>query len=67
MSSSHYIIVARHEDGRLELPLGDLTIYGCDPEAEAELFRGICQQYDDEWSLCWYQPMGDFYSGMIKT
>lgn len=63
MSSSHYIIVARHEDGRLELPLGDMTIYGCEPEGEEEMFYRIRKQYTEEWTLAWYQPMGAFYSG----
>ena len=44
MSSAHLIIVARnHETGEVQLPLEDMTLYGCEPEGEASLLQSICR------------------------
>lgn len=63
MSSAHYIIVARHDKtGELRLPLGDLTLYGCDPEAEEQLLLRICGEFDQDWTVSIYAPK-EFYGG----
>lgn len=64
MSSAHYVIIARHDaTGKLELPLGDLTLYGCEPEGEEQLLQNIRHQYGEDWSIAMYQPIGPFWSG----
>lgn len=67
MSSEHYIIVARHDKtGKIELPLDDLTLYGCEPEGEDALFQLVCKRYDEGWTLAVYAPKGGFYGGRKK-
>lgn len=64
MSSARYIIVARHDrTGKLELPLGDMTLYGCEPEGEEQLLQNVRHQYGEDWSIAMYQPIGPFWSG----
>lgn len=65
MSSSHMIIVARHDSGKLEFPLGDMTLYGVGEEED--LLRNACKQYDDEWTLALYSPTSGYYGGSKKN
>jgi len=67
MGSARYIIVARNDvTNELRLPLGDLTLYGCEPEGEEDLARHIASQFDEDWSIAIYAPMGSIWSGTIK-
>ncbi len=52
MSSAHYVIIARQDKtGKLELPLGDMTLYGCEPEGEEQLLQNVRHQYGEDWSI----------------
>lgn len=68
MSSAHYVIIARQDKtGKLELPLGDMTLYGCEPEGEEQLLQNVRHQYGEDWSIAMYQPIGPFWSGVKKA
>lgn len=73
MSSSHYIVVARHHEiGKLEFPLEDMTLYGMgqDPETgeyeEESIVRTWAANYDEGWTLSLYAPLGGSYYGTKK-
>ncbi|MDX0897397.1 hypothetical protein GOD90_10370 [Sinorhizobium medicae] len=73
MSSSHYIIVARNtKTGAIELPLGDMTLYGSgvDPETgeyeEEKLVRECAKRYGPEWAIALYGMLGANYSGSLE-
>jgi hypothetical protein len=70
MSSAHYIIVARNDvTGAVELPLGDLTLYGQgqDPDTKEylddDLVRQCAKSYGADWTLCLYGRVGAAYGG----
>ena len=57
MSSSYIIIVARNvETGEIELPLGDMTLYGLGEEKE--LLEKIARSYDNRWTISLYGSIG---------
>lgn len=73
MSSSHYVIVARNDEtGEIQLPLGNMTLYGMgiDPETgeyeEEGLVRECAKQYGPEWTLTLYGKLGADYCGSNK-
>jgi hypothetical protein len=73
LSSSHYIIVARNDKrGEIQLPLGDMTLYGMgvDPETgeyeEESIVRTCAATYGPEWTLTLYGPVGSNYAGTTK-
>lgn len=62
MSSDHLIIVARNDTtGKIELPLGDLTLYGLGDEDR--LLVNVCARYGPDWTLSLYRPCGDRWTG----
>jgi hypothetical protein len=66
MSSAHIIIVARNDKtGAVELPLGDLTLYGVG--GEADVLQTACKRYGPEWTLSLYRPVGASYAGQGTT
>lgn len=74
MSSAHYIIVARNDKtGEIQLPLGDMTLYGSgiDPETgeyeEEDLVRQCAKQYGEDWTICLYGRLGAAYGGSKKA
>ncbi len=57
------IIVARHDKtGVIELPLGDVTMYGTG--GEDRVLMNACTHYGPEWTLSLYAPCGDQRSGI---
>ena len=53
MSSCHLIIVARNTvTGKLELPMGDMTLYGVG--GEEDILNSLTETYDEDWVLCIY-------------
>lgn len=65
MSSSHIIVIARNtETGAIELPLDDLTLYGCG--GEEDVLQTCRMLYGEEWALTLYRPYGDTYCGRKK-
>lgn len=65
MSSSHIIVVARNTDtGEVELPLGDMTLYGVGGEESVlQTCRG---NYGKQWVLSLYVPAGGQWVGTKK-
>jgi hypothetical protein len=62
MSSAHIIIVARNDKtGAVELPLGDLTLYGVGDEDG--VLQTACKRYGPEWTLTLFRPDGARYAG----
>ena len=62
MSSDHIVIVARNDEtGAVELPLGDLTLYGTG--GEESVLCTACANYGPEWSLSLYKPYGPTLRG----
>jgi hypothetical protein len=74
VSSSHYIIVASHDEtDEIQLPLVNMTLYGMgkDPETgeyeEESVVRTCALSYGPEWTLTLYGPIGASYGGTAKT
>ena len=65
MSSDHLIIVARNStNGKIRLPLGDLTLYGTG--GEEKLLEGLRSKYDENWDLTIYQKKSQSVIGSKK-
>lgn len=66
MSSSHIIIVARNtKTDEIELPLGNMTLYGLGEEED--VLKTCRISYSEDWNLTLYQPFGSTYYGAKKT
>lgn len=61
MSSEHQIVVARHDNGLLHLPLGDTTLYGVG--TEEQIVQSCAKRLDSNWQVTLYGPVGDTYTG----
>jgi hypothetical protein len=62
MSSSHIVIIARNDiTGEIELPLEDMTLYGCG--GEEKVLETCRANYSMDWTLSLYRPYGISWAG----